>query len=165
MVEGYALSFIRNQQSVYGNRKSGLVEKEKKGKIDVLGKLQRHDHVVGPLINFRDMDYGPTEENGVIFLFSKITNDLGIKMVSIQKHFPDAEAIRYGTDGTGYKVYIEFEYVSSDFVKHGHIEQMKKGKPCDLIVCWENDNPKAIPEEIQVLELEEIIKQLPRETG
>ena len=141
----------------------GPIETERKGKIDVLKELQRHDYLVGPLINFRDMDYGPTEENGVIFLFSKITSDLGIKMVSIQKHFPDAEAIRYGDDGRGYKVYIEFEYLSSDFLRHRHVEQMKKGKPCDLIVCWEHDS-KDIPKEIEVLELREIIKSLPKET-
>ena len=114
-------------------------------------------------LNFRDMDYGPTEENGVIFLFSKITNDLGIKMVSIQKHFPDAEAIKYGDDAKGYRVYIEFEYLSSDFIRHGHLDQMKKGKPCDLIVCWENDS-RGIPKEIEVLELKEAIKRLPTET-
>jgi hypothetical protein len=141
----------------------GPIEAKKKRKTGVLKKLQRHDYRVGPNINFRDMDYGPTEENGVIFLFSKITNDLGIKMVSIQKHFPDAEAIKYGDDGRGYKVYIEFEYVSSDFLKHRHLEQMKKGKPCDLIVCWEHDS-KDIPKEIEVLELREIIKSLPKET-
>lgn len=135
---------------------------EKKKRFNVLEKLQRHSHLVGPLINFRDMDYGPTEENGVIFLFSKITSDLGIKMVSIQKRFPDAEAIKYGTDGRGYKVYIEFEFLSSDFLRHGHLEQIKKGKPCDLIVCWEHDS-KDIPKEIKVLELKETIEHLPKE--
>ena len=148
---------------LWRQRPTETVEKEKKTKVDVLGNLQTHAHLVGPPINFRDMDYGPTEENGVIFLFSKITNDLGIKMVSIQKHFPDAEAIKYGDDAKGYRVYIEFEYLSSDFIRHGHIDQMKKGKPCDLIVCWENDS-KEIPKEIEVLELKEVIKRLPRET-
>jgi len=139
------------------------VEKEKKGKIEILGGLQKRGHLVGPLINFRDMDYGPTEENGVIFLFSKITGDLGIKIVSIQKHFPDAEAIKYGDDGRGYKVYIEFEFLSSDFIRHGHLDQMRKGEPCDLVVCWEHDT-QELPKEIGVLELKEIIKSLPKET-
>ena len=118
---------------------------------------------MGPLINFRDMDFGPTEENGVIFLFSKITSDLGIKIVSIQKHFPDAEAIKYSEEGKGYKVYIEFEYLSSDFIRHRHLESMKQGKSCDLIVCWEHDS-KEIPSQIEVLELKETIKGLPKET-
>jgi hypothetical protein len=140
-----------------------VVQKEGKAKISVLQKLQTHAHLVGPLINFRDMDYGPTEENGVIFLFSKITNDLGIKIVSIQKHFPDAEAIKYSEEGKGYKVYIEFEYLSSDFIRHSHLERMKQGESCDLIVCWEHDS-KEIPPQIEVLELKEIIKSLPKET-
>ncbi len=135
----------------------------KRRKLEILPNLAKHSHVVGDLINFRDMVYGPAEENGVIFLFSKITNDLGIKIASIQKHFPDAEAIRYGKDGKGYRVFIEFEYQSSDFPRHNHLEEMKKGKPCDLIVCWEHDW-KECPKEIEVLELRELLKQLPQET-
>lgn len=157
-------SFLYSDQikRLWKQRIVGPTIRERKGKIDVLGKLQRHGHLVGPLINFRDMDYGPTEENGVIFLFSKITSDLGIKIVSIQKHFPDAEAIKYAEDGRGYKVYIEFEFLSSDFLRHDHLAQMEKGKPCDLIVCWEHES-KDIPPEIEVLELREVIKSLPRE--
>jgi hypothetical protein len=74
----------------------------------------------------------------------------------------ELEAIKYAEDGRGYKVYIEFEYLSSDFVRHGHLERMKKGKPCDLIVCWEHDSME-IPKEIQVLELKTIIRNLPKE--
>ena len=135
------------------------IEKPKKVNFSPVSKRA---HAVGENINFRGMDYAPVEENGVIFLFSKITEDVGLKIISIQKHFPDALGIRYNTDGKGYHVYIEFEHKSSDFVQHGHLEQMKKGKQCDVIVCWEHDW-KDCPKEITVIELKDYIKNLPKD--
>ncbi|MDP2939132.1 MAG: hypothetical protein Q8O13_03500 [Candidatus Omnitrophota bacterium] len=117
---------------------------------------------IGEWINFRDMDYAPVEENGVIFLFSKITEDTGIKIISIQKHFPDAIGIKYDAEGRGQQIFIEFEYKSSDFERHGHLENMKLGKPCNLIVCWEDDWSNR-PKEIGILELKEYIRSLPGE--
>jgi len=141
---------------------SPVAEVKKRGH-GILPNLPKHSHVVGEIINFRDMVYGPAEENGVIFLFSKITGDLGMKITSIQKRFPDAEAIKYAKNGKGYRVFIEFEYLSSDFPRHNHLEEMKQGKPCDMIVCWEHDW-KECPKEIEVLELRTLLRQLTQET-
>jgi hypothetical protein len=95
--------------------------------------------------------YAPLSENGVIFLFSKVAEDLGITIEGIQVKFPDAFGKQY-EKGKGYSVTIEFEYRSSDYERHGH---PKEG--CDLIVCWEHDW-KECP--IQVIELKSLIKEL-----
>jgi len=107
--------------------------------------------LVGPPINFRGLIYAPINENGVIFLFSKVAEDLGITIEGIQVKFPDAFGKRYERN-KGYPITIEFEYKSSDYERHGH---PKEG--CDLIVCWEHDW-KECP--IQVIELKSLAKEL-----
>jgi hypothetical protein len=107
--------------------------------------------LVGPPINFRGLTYAPLNENGVIFLFSKVAEDLGITIEGIQVKFPDAFGKRYERS-KGYPLTIEFEYRSSDYERHGH---PKEG--CDLIVCWEHDW-KDCP--IEVIELKNLIKEL-----
>jgi len=107
--------------------------------------------LVGPPINFRGLIYAPINENGVIFLFSKVAEDLGITIEGIQVKFPDAFGKRYERN-KGYPITIEFEYRSSDYERHGH---PKEG--CDLIVCWEHDW-KEYP--MQVIELKSLIKDL-----
>lgn len=107
--------------------------------------------LVGPPINFRGFVYAPVNENGVIFLFSKVAGDLGITVEGIQVKFPDAFGKRYDND-RGYPVTMEFEYRSSEYKRHGH---PKEG--CDLVVCWEHDW-KQCP--IEVIELRSLIKKL-----
>jgi len=114
-------------------------------------KLPETAPLVGPPINFRGLIYAPINENGVIFLFSKVAEDLGITIEGIQVKFPDAFGKRYERN-KGYPITIEFEYKSSDYERHGH---PKEG--CDLIVCWEHDW-KECP--IQVIELKSLIKGL-----
>lgn len=107
--------------------------------------------IVGPPISFRGLTYAPLNENGVIFLFSKVAEDLGITIEDIQVRFPDAFGKRYEKD-KGYPITIEFEYKSSEYERHGH---PKEG--CDFIVCWEHDW-KECP--IQVIELRSLLKEL-----
>lgn len=120
-------------------------------KIDFPIKETKRVVLVGPPINFRGFMYAPVNENGVIFLFSKVAEDLGIAIEGIQVTFPDAFGKRYEKQ-RGYPITIEFEYKSSHFERHGH---PKNG--CDLIVCWEHDW-KECP--IQVIELKSLIKKL-----
>lgn len=107
--------------------------------------------LVGPPINFRGLTYAPTCENGVIYLFSKVAEDLGIVIEGVQVRFPDAFGKRYEKD-KGYPITIEFEYRSSDYERHGH---PKEG--CDYVVCWEHDW-KECP--IQVIELKSLLREL-----
>lgn len=103
-------------------------------------------NIVGKLIDFRGLVYAPVEENGVIFLFSKITADLNMHIETIRKGFPDCIAKKYIGKSKWEEINIEFEFKSSDFKRHGHIESMKKGAKCDMIVCWEHDWPNVLRE-------------------
>lgn len=112
----------------------------------------KRKNIVGKLINFRGLVYSPVEENGVIFLFSKLTNDLNLYIETIRKGFPDCIAKRYVGKSQWEEVNIEFEFKTSDFKRHGHLNTMKSGTKCDMIVCWEHDW-KDCPKHIEVLEL------------
>ena len=108
--------------------------------------------IVGDLINFRGLVYSPTNENGVIFLFGKVMEDLNMYIEEIKPGFPDCIGRRF--TGKGWeRVYIEFEYKSSNFDLHKH-----DPKDCDIIVCWEHDWNQC---PLEVIELGEIIKSLP----
>jgi hypothetical protein len=109
--------------------------------------------IVGDLINFRGLVYSPMNENGVIFLFGKVVEDLNMYIEEIKPGFPDCVGRRF--TGKGWeRVAIEFEFRSSHFKNHGH-----DTKECDLIVCWENDWVNC---PIEVLELREVIQTLPQ---
>jgi len=111
----------------------------------------REKSIVGDLINFRGLVYSPTNENGVIFLFGKVMEDLNMYIEEIKPGFPDCIGRRF--TGKGWeRVYIEFEYKSSNFKEHNH-----NPDDCDLIVCWEHDWPEC---PLEVMELREIIKSL-----
>ena len=108
--------------------------------------------VVGDLINFRGLVYSPMNENGVIFIFGKVIEDLNMYIEEIKPGFPDCIGRRF--TGRGWeKVSIEFEYRSSNFGEHKH-----NPKECDIIVCWEHDWPEC---PIEVIELRDRIKSLP----
>lgn len=108
--------------------------------------------IVGNLINFRGLVYSPLNENGVIFMFGKIIEDLNMYIEEIKPGFPDCLGRRF--TGKGWElVSIEFEFKSSNFKDHKH-----DPSACDLIVCWEHNWPEC---PIEVIELKEIIKTLP----
>lgn len=107
--------------------------------------------VVGDLINFRGLVYAPINENGVIFLFGKIVEDLNMYIEEIKPGFPDCIARRFV--GKGWKrVRIEFEYQSKNFVQHKH-----NPIDCDIIVCWEHDWSDC---PVEVIELKSEIRNL-----
>jgi hypothetical protein len=113
------------------------------------GKYEKS--IVGDLINFRGLVYAPLNENGVIFLFGKIAEDLNMYIEEIKPGFPDCIGRRY--TGKGWeKVSIEFEFKSSNFKQHKH-----NPDHCDIIICWDNDW-KDCP--IEVIELKTEIKGL-----
>ncbi len=112
----------------------------------------RDRSIVGDLINFRGLVYSPINENGVIFLFGKVIEDLNMYIEEIKPGFPDCIGRRF--TGRGWeRVAIEFEFRSSQFQDHGH-----NPDECDIIVCWEHDWPDC---PLEVIELREIIKALP----
>ena len=108
----------------------------------------------GEPINFRGIVYAPLNEAGVVLLFSKVMDDLGIIYESSPPSGFDMVG-RVQTD-KGYEVkHFEFEYQSSNFKQHKHDVAL-----VDYIVCWEHDW-KSCSEDIEVIELRELIKNLP----
>ena len=63
-----------------------------------------------------------------------LASDLGFVVESIQGGFPDCAAKLRRKDGTFEGVRIDFEFKSSEFVRHEH-----DAAGCDFIVCWEHD--------------------------
>jgi hypothetical protein len=95
--------------------------------------MPRDKSIVGDLINFRGLVYSPINENGVVFLFGRVIDDLHMYIEEIKPGFPDCVARRF--TGKGWeRVAIEFEFNSSSFKNHGH-----NPDDCDIIVCWEHD--------------------------
>ena len=89
--------------------------------------------IVGDLINFRGLVYAPINENGVVYLFGKVTEDLHMYVEEIKPGFPDCIARRF--TGKGWeRIRVEFEFRSSHFKHHGHDPE-----GCDVVVCWEHD--------------------------
>ncbi|MBI2663360.1 hypothetical protein HYX15_02390 [Candidatus Woesearchaeota archaeon] len=86
---------------------------------------------VGSPMNFRGMMYNPINEQGVVYLFGLVAENLNIRVESIQQGYPDCTAIRYLGKGRWERINIEFEYKSSNF-DHDPIG-------CDVIVCWNDD--------------------------
>jgi len=108
------------------------------------------ESVVGEVINFRGLVYAPINEQGVIFLFSKVSNDLNIGIEEIKTGFPDA--IGRVKTARGYaRRAIEFEYKSSHY---DHLPEK-----CDILICWEHDWAEC-PKEIEVISLKDVIKEL-----
>ena len=84
--------------------------------------------------------YSPIkEEVGVVMLFAKLHEKLGFpKLVSSSARGFDIENIEYHDEKGIHRVVIEFEYLSSNFILHGHQNDMKDDKKY-IVVCWEDD--------------------------
>lgn len=104
--------------------------------------------IVGLPLNFRGLVYGPINEQGVIYLFGLIANDLNIRVESIQQGYPDCTAIRYIGKGKWERINIEFEFKSSNF---DHDPDK-----CDVLVCWEDDLEEGKRDSLKGLEIIEL---------
>jgi Homing endonuclease associated repeat len=103
----------------------------------------------GPLIGVGPLICGPTNENGVLFLFGALAEQLGFRVLRIQTGFPDCEAWRVVGNDRLQRVGIELELESRNFLRHGH-----DPKGCDLIVCWEHNWPEC---PLEVIELKKAV--------
>jgi hypothetical protein len=77
------------------------------------------------------MSCGPTNEQGVMFLFALLAKDLGFVVELIRTEFPDCQALRQVGPERWQRMWIEFEYESRNFLKHFH-----DATKADIIVCW-----------------------------
>jgi len=112
--------------------------------------------------SFRGLEHAPVGEQGVVFLFGMVSQELGFRVQSVNQRYPDCIAKEEIPDRPGKwrRVRIEFEYTSKDFYKHAHSPE-----DADIIVCWEDNlstKPYGCP---RVLELKSEIEKLPRNLG
>ena len=110
--------------------------------------------VYGPPIDFRGLRHEPVNEQGVVFLFGKISEEIGFSIEAIRTDYPDCDGKRLVDRNKNLweTVSIEFEYKSSNFIEHGH-----DSSKCDVIICWIHDWLEC---PLEVIELKEIIKRL-----
>jgi hypothetical protein len=112
----------------------------------------RSGQVFGAPLNFRVLRHEPVNEQGVVFLFGMVAQELGFLIDAIQTGFPDCTAKRLTKGGRYEAVRVEFEFKSSHFREQGH-----NPDKCDLIVCWQHDW-RDCP--VDVLELKSAIREL-----
>jgi hypothetical protein len=98
------------------------------------------------LLEGAPLRYAPTNELGVVFLFSHLCRRMQLHVESVQAGFPDCIA-RQRVGGKERRIRIEFEFRSSNFRAHGN-----PADGCDWIVCWQHDWA-GVPPSIKVVEL------------
>lgn len=136
--------------------KDNLKTPHKPGSISTWPKKGKRTY--GGMLNFRALQYVPTNESETVFLFAMIAQELGFIIEKIYPtEYPDCDAKRCinRNQDLWEPVKIEFEHKSRHFKDQGHDE-----RKCDLIVCWKNNWPDC-PDE--VIELSKEISKLPKE--
>jgi nucleotide-binding universal stress UspA family protein len=118
-------------------------------------KILKDRPTYGPPLVRAPLAHGPTNEQGVLFLFGAIAEELGFLVTHVQTGFPDVEAMREVAPGVWQRVDIEVEEYSRNFVAHMH-----DPNKCDLIVCWEDNWPES---PLEVIELKTEFERLQRE--
>jgi Homing endonuclease associated repeat len=118
-------------------------------------KILKDRPTYGPPLARVPLAHGPTNEQGVLFLFGAIAEELGFLVTHLQIGFPDCEAMREVAPGVWQRVDIELEQYSRNFVLHLH-----DPSKCDLIVCWEHNWPEC---PLEVIELKTEFERLQRE--
>ena len=108
--------------------------------------------LLGEFLDFRGLKHAPVNEQGVVFLFGMVAQELGYVVEIVRTKFPDCEAKRRVGKDRWERLKIEFEFMSRNFLNHGH-----DANDCDLIVCWENNWPDC---PLEVIELSVEIERL-----
>lgn len=92
------------------------------------------DDVVGEPMELQVMRWTPTNEMGVVALFTEFRKELGFPFIEvIRVRFPDAAVFESASKGYVRK-YVEFEFRSSGYKAH-----LKSKRKCHYVICWEND--------------------------
>jgi Homing endonuclease associated repeat len=106
--------------------------------------------------DFRGMRHELTNRDGVLFLFSKVHQELGIIVERLRVGgYSDCETLRQDPQTKRYtKCFIAFEVNSAAFQRH-----LSRKELCDLLVCWEHDWPDC---PMEVLSLKDVLATLQR---
>lgn len=86
-------------------------------------------------------------ENAAIFQFGRVADKYGFRMIRFNNAYPDA--VFESADGK--ELWVEFEHVSENFIKHGHDPRY-----CDLIVCYVHNCEKLTVPVLALRDLPEI---------
>jgi hypothetical protein len=116
--------------------------------------LMKDRLIYGPLMMPCPLLHVPTNEAGVMFLFAAMAMKLGFVATMVRTAFPDCEALRAVAANRLQRVNIEFEYLSKNFLAHGH-----RVDKCDIIVCWINNWPEC---PLEVIELRKLLPGMPK---
>jgi hypothetical protein len=143
-----ALALIKEEHRNSGEPASEQVIPSVRASLTASKSKSRRKY--GPTIDFRGLRYAPTNELGVVLLFGKLAEELGIVVEGVQNGFPDCDAKLKRSDGSYEGVRIEFEYNSQSFERHGH-----NPNECDLIVCWRHDWTDC---PLEVIELSSLVQ-------
>lgn len=95
------------------------------------------------------MQFEPRNEMETVVLFGLLATRLGYKIHTVRSDFPDAEV-----EKDGKLVLVEFEYLSSNYIHHGHDLQAD----C-VCICWRKDRDI---DPIPVIALEDVIRDWAR---
>jgi hypothetical protein len=95
------------------------------------------------------LKYSPTNEQEVVYLFGCFAASHGYLVERVQTEFPDAILV----DRNGEKFQTEFEYMSANFITHGH-----DATKCNMVVCWWHN--RELASHIHVIELCQHYKDL-----
>lgn len=150
------LALLPESKPLGKNPDSDTITKNNASKNPKHFKLDNRTTYGNPL-DFRGLRHEPVNENGVIFIFGMVANELGYSVEAIQPGFPDCEAKRRIPNGRWQRVRIEFEFESRNFKEHGHAAD-----GCDVIVCWHHNWSDCL---LEVIELKTRIQNLPAGTG
>src|SRR3954463_3347489 len=113
-----------------------------------------HDRPIYGQPMFAPFSFAPTNEQGVIFVFGGVAQELGLTVTRIQTQFPDIEAMREVGPNKCQPIHLEAEYESKNFLLHMHPLD-----GCDGIVCWINNWPEC---PLEVIELRKVVEELQR---
>jgi len=91
--------------------------------------------------------FEPSNEMETIILFGILADSLGYKILKVQTDFPDGLI-----EKDGVQIQVEFEFLSSNYLQHGHPLDFK-----GLCICWRNDCSLG---KINILSLEEYVRTL-----
>lgn len=116
------------------------------------------DDIVGEKMDLGFMRWAPTNEMGVVALFSKYCKELGFPDIDvIRTRFPDAAVYEDIGNNKLQRRYVEFEFRSSRYKSH-----RKSKKKCHYVICWEHDW-KDCP--VQVIELKSELPKILKKNG
>lgn len=151
---GDVLEMIRQHEQQIANESQRSALKMNGEGPKQLARILPGRPVYGPPLMAAGIAHAPLNELGVVFLFGMLAARLGFVVMRIQKEFPDCEAMREVEPGRYQLEKVEFEYLSRNFLIHGHDPAL-----CDAIVCWEHNWPEC-PEGLEVIELKKEMERL-----